>query len=86
MDQAILDHLYSNNNPFQFATLNDISEGHIYFRSIVTLPGADVLKNTYCVLFKVPMNPEIFSGQSYKEVKASDLKDYYLKIVPVKLI
>ena len=86
MEQNILETL--SNNPYSMATFSDISHGSIYFRSIVTLPGphggADLLKNTYYVIFKVPMNPELFMGPSYKQVPAYTLKDYYFKIVPAQ--
>ena len=92
MERNILETLYSSNNSYSMATFSDISHGSIYFRSIVTLPGepresdhgADLLKNTYYVIFKVPMNPELFMGPSYKQVPAYTLKDYYFKIVPAQ--
>jgi hypothetical protein len=39
MENAVLDALYTENNPFAIATFDDISYGHIYFKSIVMLPN-----------------------------------------------
>ena len=84
----ILDTLFSTDNLYGTAKLSDIGNGSIYYQSLVTVPGLNthLLDNTYYVIFKIPMNPQLFTGNSYKEISALSIKDYVYKISPAKKI
>ncbi len=84
MEKDILETL--SNNRYSFATFTEFREDSVYLQSIVTLPGPDVLKNTYYVIFKVPVNSDLFKGFSYKEVPFAVIKDYYFKIIQAQPI
>lgn len=83
MDNAIiLDKLFSSNNLDGVAKLFDVGNNSVYYQSLVTVsgPNANSLENTYYVIFKVPMDKGLFSGNSYKEIMALSIKNYVYKI------